>query len=673
MIANTLDQPANNPPGRLAQLAAEMTSGKPAGRKPTRKEERAAFWRMLALIWPHRKAMAWGMILGLGVALAYAASLGGLLPVLKVVVEEQSLHDWFIEKATKHPEALYSSWCVWLAGYFPADNSAQARWTSLLILMGVLLGMNILGNVCRCFSQYLVLYASQRAMMDVRRAMYRKALHRPMVELARELSDRTSQFMSDTREMFLGITTLFGKVIREPLKAVCVLAVALFMDWKLTLAVLALIPPAVGILWYFGRKVRKAAVRLLQGYGFMLGNLAETLQGLETVKGYGREAHERRRMWNLERQMLGQQLRLSWIEAFSSPLIEVVGVVGASAAIVWLAAQIFFHGMDRSQFMTMAVLIAAMLDPVRKIANVYNMVQRSGGAATRVFSFLDEPEQRSEPNAVPLPPCGTGVSPVSGAEGNNRRDAGATIVPAGRAIRFENVRFRYNPDDPLALTDVNLTVQPGECLAIVGPNGSGKSTLMKLLPRLLEPQEGTITIDGLSLTEITLPSLRTEIAVVSQRPVIFARSVRENLAYGNENATTEQIRDAARRAYAAEFIESWPDQYETRLGQFGTNISGGQRQRMAIARAFLKPASILIFDEATSEIDAESEHKIHAALNELRKGKTTFLIAHRHTVMEMAERIVVMDAGRIVDVGTHTELLSRCPLYIALYRSPAAK
>jgi ABC-type multidrug transport system fused ATPase/permease subunit len=209
-------------------------------------------------------------------------------------------------------------------------------------------------------------------------------------------------------------------------------------------------------------------------------------------------------------------------------------------------------------------------------------------------------------------------------------------------------------------------------VAIVGPNGSGKSTLIKLLPRLLEPQDGRVAIDGIEAGALSLRSLRQQIAVVSQRPVIFARSVRDNIAYGNEEASLDEVRAAARKAYAAEFIEQWPDAYDTILGEFGTSVSGGQRQRIAIARAFLKKSSILIFDEATSEIDADSERKIHAALDELRKGKTTFLIAHRHTVMEMAERIVVMDVGRIVDVGTHAELIERCPLYVALYRSPAA-
>jgi ABC-type multidrug transport system fused ATPase/permease subunit len=291
----------------------------------------------------------------------------------------------------------------------------------------------------------------------------------------------------------------------------------------------------------------------------------------------------------------------------------------------------------------MVILLAAMLDPVRKIANVYNMIQRSGAAAMRVFEFLDQPDEKSARHAKPLPDSGP------------------------REIHIEDVLFRYTPQQsPPALDGVSLHVAPGECVAIVGPNGSGKSTLVKLLPRLLEPQHGRVTIDGIDVRALSLRSLRQQIAIVSQRPVIFARSVRENIAYGNEEASLEEVRAAARKAYAAEFIEQWPNQYEMVLGEFGTSVSGGQRQRIAIAQAFLKKSSILIFDEAPSE----SERKIHAALNELRRGKTTFLIAHRHTVMEMAERIVVMDVGRIVDVGTHAELMQRCPLYVASYRSP---
>ncbi len=594
------------------------------------------------------------MVLGVGVAMTYAASLGGMLPVMRVITSTGSLHDALIKGALKTEgpaggEQWFSPYLRSLAPLFPAGNEFADRMTTLLILLGALVGMNIIGNVLRCFSQYFVLHASNRMMMDLRRQMYRKALRVPMIDLSGEVSNRVNQFLSDTREIFLGVTTLFGKVAREPLKAICVLVVALFLDSRLTLVVLALAPIAIGILWYFGRKVRKATIRLLQGYGVMLNALEETLQGIDTVKGYGREGYERRRMWGIERRMLKQLLRLAWIEAFSSPLIEVVGVLVTSAGIVWLAARTFHGEITAAHFMTMVALLAALLDPVRKVANVYNQVQRAGAASTRVFAFLDQPEEHSPPNAKVL----TGTEP--------------------REVRFEGIGFRYTPtQEPPALLDVTLHVRPGECIAIVGPNGSGKSTLVKMIPRLLDPHAGQTTIDGFDVCELSLRHLRLEIAVVSQRPVIFARSVIENIAYGHPDASLEQVHAAARQAYAAEFIEQWPEQYDTVLGEFGTSLSGGQRQRLAIARAFLKPASILIFDEATSEIDAESERKIHAALNELRRGKTTFLIAHRHTVMDMAERIVVMDAGRIVDLGTHMELMERCPLYVALYRSPGS-
>lgn len=617
-------------------------------RAVSKEQARAAFWRMIRLVYPHRRRMAIGLVLSLVAALTYAASLGGMLPVLKVLVEQENIRAWLLERASESNEQL-APLVERVAMAFPAEEAPGSRMRALLILLAVLVSVNLFSNVCRVFSQYFVLYSTHRVVMDLRRRMYRKTLHVPLDVISGDVSSRISQFLADAREIFLGISTLFGKFAREPFRALGVLILALWLDARITLVALAITPIAVGTLWYFGRRVRRANLKLLRGYGRLLGGLEETLQGVDVVKGYTREGHERKRMWQLERRILKQQLKMTWIEALSSPLMEVVGVVIASFAIVWLAKQTFAGQMQTSHFGTMVVLLAAMLDPVRKIANVYNMIQRSGAAATRIFDFLDRPDELSA------------------------RGAQALVGSGPREIRVEEVTFRYTPDqEPPALDNVSLQVAAGECIAIVGPNGSGKSTLIKLLPRLLVPQAGRVSVDGFDIRALSLRSLRQQVSIVSQRPVIFARSVRDNITYADDGATLDEVRNAARQAYAAEFIEQWPEGYDTIMGEFGTSVSGGQRQRIAIARAFLKKSSILIFDEATSEIDVDSERKIHAALDELRRGKTTFLIAHRHTVMEMAQRIVVMDAGRIVDVGTRAELLERCPLFAALYRAPAA-
>ncbi len=638
--------PAAQTGAMYARLRGQRTSKSSAG---------AAFWRMLRLLRPHWRPLTLGLLLSFGVALTYAASLAGLLPVLNILIRsdaaEASLHvqlstlaaNW---EAAGGIAALAAPLVGFAASIFPAPNAPDARMTSLLIMLGVLLALNIVGNAFRFASQYLIYFSCSRAVMDLRRQMYRKALHLPVNAIG-DVSSAVSQYLSDVREVYLGLLTLLGRVAREPLKAICVFIAALLIDLRLTLVVIAIAPIAVGLLWFFGRVVRKAAIKLLKGYGLMLGGLEEALQGLDVVKGHAAEGRERIRMWRLERRMFKQQMRMGLVESLMSPLIETFGVLIAAAGVVWLASRTFAGEIAPSHFITMVVLLSAMLDPVRKVASVYTTVQRAGAASLNIFETLDRKEERTPSRPIEL--------------------------PAGRPpqITFDTVSFRYDEDAPLALDAVSLDVAGGECVALVGPNGSGKTTLARLLPRLLNPQSGRVTIDGVDVNAVSLKELRKRIAYVTQHSVIFARSVHDNIAYGKPDATRDEVRSAAERAYAAEFIERLPQGYDTVLGEAGMTLSGGQRQRLAIARAFLKPATILVFDEATSQIDADSERKIHEALEALRHGKTTFVIAHRHTVMDLANRIVVMDGGRVVDYGGRDELLRRSPLFAALYQSPA--
>ncbi len=507
------------------------------------------------------------------------------------------------------------------------------------ILVGLLV-IVVLANIFRYLGEVLISKAILRAMMKLRAQLYDRSLRLPMSFFAgRPTADLVTRFVQDVQEVQRGLLTLFGKFIREPLRAMFIFGLAFALDWRITLTMMVVAPIAVVIFLAVGRSVKKANRKLLEAYGMMIGALTASLQSLRVVKVYTAEDHERERLWQVDLRMFQHQLKLARLRAFVSPMMETLAIVAGSVVTVWLAGRVLDHELSMSKFAALGVTLSVLFDPLRKLTDVYVRVQRATAGAERVFQVLDQPIE--------------GDDPTSHVE----------LKPLERSLEYVNVTFTYPGATEPAVNNVNLTVQQGETVAIVGPNGCGKTTLVSMLPRLFDPDSGEIRYDGVNIREAALTSLRTQIGLVSQEAVVFAGTPIENIAYGAGPADESAVVDAAKRASADDFIRGIPGGYGSILGERGTTLSGGQRQRLAIARAIFRNAPILIFDEATSQIDTESELKIQTAVKEFAKGRTTLIIAHRLSTIQFADRIIVMDTGRVIDAGKHEELFEGCPLY----------
>ncbi len=541
----------------------------------------------------------------------------------------------------------------WIGDLIPREQTRQDRVNTLIWVLSIVVGLALLSNVARFIAQYYLAIGVLRGVMDLRRTLYRKVLRLPMDFFTQNVADLVSRFVQDAQEIQRGLIALFGKLLLEPIKAFFLLVAALWIDTRTTLALLIVMPLALLLFWAVGRKIRKANKRLLQAYGMMLDALGTTLHAIGVVKAYNAENLERRRLWQIDRRMFGHLLRITRLEAFLRPLLEVLAIIGIAAITVWLGAQVIAQqagapgrpqlGID--DFATLVLVLGMLVDPLRKLSDVYPRVVRSSAGARRIFSVIDAPEE------------------------SELYEGAVELSPLSESIEFRDVNFTYpNAAEP-ALRNVNLTIHQGETVAIVGANGSGKTTLTKLLNRFHDPQSGVVLMDGLDIRRAKLRSLRKQISVVTQDPVVFAMTIADNIAYGARNVTPEMIAEAARRAHADEFIKEKPNGYDERVGERGSTLSGGQRQRLCIARAMMRNAPILVFDEATSQIDSESEQKIQDAIRDYARGRTTILIAHRLSTIRFAKRVIVMEAGQVVDSGTHLELIARCQIYATLCRT----
>jgi len=432
-------------------------------------------------------------------------------------------------------------------------------------------------------------------------------------------------------------------LVRDSLSIIGLLAWMLYLQWQLTLIAFITAPIIVLLVKYFSKRLRLMSHRLQESMGDVTHVLEEAIDGQHVVRSFGGETYEKRRFADTVEQVRRFQLKFMAASTANSPVAQVVISV-ALAVILILAARLSAGDeITVGGFVSFFAAMALLLSPIKRLTGVNGLLQRGIAAAASVFALVD---QASEPDR------GT-----------------RTIGRAHGRLEFRDLSFTYEVAEERALDHVSVTVEPGQTLALVGHSGSGKSTLAMLVPRFYLPDEGSILLDGIDTRELTLASLRANIALVSQDIVLFNDSVAANIAYGPlATASREDIVAAAKAAYAMEFIDNLPRGLDTQVGQKGVRLSGGQRQRLAIARAFLKDAPILIMDEATSSVDNISEQHIQAGLEQLRKGRTTIIIAHRLSTIERADAIAVMDKGRIVDVGTHAHLLEHSSLYASLYR-----
>jgi ABC-type multidrug transport system fused ATPase/permease subunit len=552
-----------------------------------------------------------------------------------------------------------------VVSWLPPGETNRDKMMTLGIVVGGVLVLGLFGGVCRFFGEYLIAMVAGFTVVALRRRMFDRVLKLSVSHFAMHgVSDTISRFVQDSQDIYRGLNFVFAKSLREPLKALFVFITALIIDWRITLIAVIGAPLTGLLIRKFGKLIRKANRRLLEHYGKMLAALSGALSGIRVVKGYAMERYERRHLYSVDLQMFKEQLRISRIEAMSSPMFEMIGRIAATVAILYFSHLMLEGSMTFSKFATLGACMAGIFDPVRKMSSFYNRMQRANAALDRVFEVIDMPAQEADDRVKPRLPA------------------------LQDKIEFRDIVFTYPGTDRPALDGINLVVRRGERVAFVGPNGSGKTTLLSVLMRFFDPDSGQLLFDGNDVRNYTHSSLRSQVSLITQDTVIFANTIANNIAYGDGQllrrivlskrhpdgwydleAQERRIVDAAKAAYADEFIREKPQGYDTMVGEQGASLSGGQKQRLAIARAILRNAPIFIFDEATSQIDAESEHHIHDAVEKFLEGRTALIIAHRFSTILQADRIVVMDHGRIIDSGPHAELIKRCALYKSLYGS----
>ncbi len=662
------------------------------------------FVRVLRLALRYRWTVAASAISALVVALFWGANITAVYPFVEVVFRGQSLQQWadrsiensrqIIAQCDAEVESLESQLAalsdqpeaedsnasrrlrlsiqqsatrrqaeeialartLWLQPYIEQFLPHDPFRTLLLITLALIVG-TLVKDVFLIANSVLTERLAQLATLDLRKSFYRRTLRMDLAVFGNEgTSDLMSRFTFDMEAVANGVSVLFGKLVREPLKMIACLIGAAVICWRLLLLSLIIAPLAAWLVNRLAKSLKRANRRAMEEMALIYSKLEETFRAIKIVKAFTGERRERRRFHQGSKAYYRKAMRIARYDALSHPMTELMGIITiclalAAGAYLLLTGETHLFGvlitprsLSLSSLLVFYGLLMGTADPMRKFSDVFNRLQRAVAAADRIYDRLDREPQVRNP-----------ARPVALARHHDR-------------LVFENVDFAYRPDQPV-LRQVSLAIPFGQTVAIVGPNGCGKSTLANLIPRFYDPTGGRILLDGVPLGDLRLRDLRSQIGLVTQETLLFDDTIYSNILYGRPDATEEDVIAAAKKAHAHEFItRELPQGYDTVVGTLGGRLSGGQRQRIALARAILRDPAIIILDEATSQIDLESEQAIHDALEGFIQGRTAVIITHRLSILNLADQIVVMQAGRVVDVGRHSELLARCAVYRRLHQ-----
>jgi ATP-binding cassette, subfamily B, bacterial MsbA len=520
-------------------------------------------------------------------------------------------------------------------------ESPLGAWKTISLL---LLVFTLAKGVAEYFSTYLMARIGQSAVLKLRQDLYSHLLAQSAGFFERHRTNYlVSRLVSSAAAIEIAVTSTIRDMLRESFTLIAFLAASFYYSWRLTLGSLAIAPIIAVLTAKFGTALRNLARESFEGSKRLTDTAQEALANQGIVKAYRAEERESARFTTVAKTIVRANLRSASIAGAAPPTIEMIGIVFVVLLLFFGQHEIMSGRMNAAQFVTFLFFLFRSYDPMRKLSRLQNSMEQALAAAHHVWEVMDENATIEEKtNPIDLPPLRT-------------------------AIELNDVSFGYANESRSVLREVSLKITAGTMVALVGESGGGKSTLTKLLPRFHDPSSGSVLWDGIDLREARISSLRRQIALVTQETVLFNDTVRHNIAYGKPEATNAEVEEAARIAFAHDFIQEMPKGYDTIVGERGIFLSGGQRQRLAIARAILVNAPVLILDEATSALDAESERLVQRALANLVRNRTTLVIAHRLSTIRRADAIVVMEAGRIIEIGNHSELLARAGQYRKLY------